>query len=467
MYNVITSIVFSASARSLRKNAVCARLKTYGELVPGPLTFGWQCLPIEALEKLEEELRVGEIKVWDRAAKLGASVTLSSFTGTISEHSGYIRNLSSLPVWHSSRSTFPADAIATELGRTVQYVNGPEILRQLSLSGFCGFRELATNYLDASNTDPSGPSCIEILAPVPVRVTGVEIDPAKKRVRVNIERHRHLHKTLRLRGDVFDGQWQRNQVSLAFGAVVKDKQDFAFTDAPFELSSLDSHVQLRVVHDRLGIISTPRFSVRQHVPRAYINPMFESFKRFCSSDELRSLCTEPKTLPKDNNKGKDMPQRMFENHIQWLLSCFGFSAVQLGSKESLYEIDEERDVKMVRGSRDLLAYNEQRRLLLLGSCKLNPPPDKDFNNLINLKAALTKTISPEAEVNIALAVFTSADHCLPHAGYRGENFVAVFDKRKISSLINALDEGQSEAFHQSLFDSPEELQLDTAMPSWA
>jgi len=291
-------------------------------------------------------------------------------------------------------------------------------------------------------------------------VAQIEIDPAGKKLRAHIQRHRRLSKVLRLRGEVLDGHWQRSQESLTFGPIVASESDRAFSDAPFELSSLDGHVQLRVVHDSLGIVCTPRIPIRNNVPAAYVNPIFEVFKRFCSSDEFKSLCTEPRTLARENTKDKDMPQRLFEQYMQWLLSCFGFAALQLGAKESLYETDEVRGVKMVRASLDILAYNDQRRLLLIGSCKKNPPPDKDFNNLINIKAALTETLRREANVNVALAIFTAADHCLPHAGYRGENFVAVFDKKKISSLIDALNEGKQETLYESLVDCTEQFEIE-------
>ena len=454
-YNVTTSISFSISPRSARKKDMLMRLKTYGPLLAGPLKFSWSCLPLEALNDLEEQLYDGELKISSVDAKLGTSVTLASFTGYISEDSRFIKKCDSCTAWQAIRSTFPADAINTELGRRLQYVNDSEILKQLSLSGFHGFREFTANYLGSPDTDLSGPSCINIVAPVPVSVTQVEIDPARKKVRVYVQRHRGLSRALKLRGEILDGLWQRDQTSLTFGHLVKSKGDLAVAEGGFDLPTLDGHIQLRIVHDQLGIICTPRIPIRSNVPTAYLNPMFEALKRFCPSDELRSLCTEPRTPPKDVAQRKDMPQRLFEQYVQWLLTCFGFVAIQLGSKESLTEIDAERGERIVRGSLDLLAYNEQRRLLLLGACKLNPPPDRDFNNLITVKATLEKTLLPEANVTIVLAMFTAAEHCGPYSGYRGENFVALFDKQKISSLVDALNEGDVKPFYDGLVDRSE------------
>ncbi len=458
-YNVATSISFSVLPCSARKKDMLTRLKTYGPLLTGPLKFSWSCLPLEALTALEEQLHDGALKIGDCDAKLGASVTLASFVGYISEDSRYIEKSDSSVAWRAMRSTFPTDAINTELGRYLQYVNDPGILKQLDLSGFHGFREFASNFLGSPDSDLSGPSCIEIVAPVPVRVARIEIDPAHKKVRAYIHRHRSLARTLKLRGEVLDGLWQRSQASLTFGQLVGSKGDLAVAEGVFDLPRLDGHIQLRIMHDQLGIICTPRIPIRSNVPTAYLNPMFEALKRFCPSDEFRSLCTEPRTPPKDTAQRKDMPQRSFEQYIQWLLTCFGFVAIQLGSKESLTETDAERGVQIVRGSLDLLAYNEQRRLLLLAACKMNPPPDRDFHNLINVQATLEKTLLPEANVKIALAMFTAAEHCLPHSSYRGENFVALFDKQKINSLVDALEEGRVKSLYESLVDRSDPFEL--------
>lgn len=454
VYNVVTSIRFSVSPCSHCEQDVKHRLRTYGVLVEGLLRFGSHSLQIRDLGTLQEQLRSGELNTREVDAKLGASISFDRFASTISDHPGYLANESHFPALQASIASFPLDIVSTDLGRRVQYAcNAPEVQKQLSRSGFHGFRELAANYLGAANSDINGPSMIVVVAPVPARVTHVEVDPASKVLRVHIQRNRRLSKALRIRGEIANGQWQKNK-PLTFGPVQSRKRESAAASAPFELDSLNDHVQLRLVHNRLGIVSTPTFPIRSSTPATYVNPFFEALKRFCSAEELRSLCTQPKTLP-NLGKGKEMPQRLFEQHIQWLLSCFGFAAIQLGSKESLSEIDEIRGVKMARGSLDLLAYNEERRLLLLGSCKLNPPPDKDFNNLVNVKAALAKSLPQSSGINIALGIFTAADHCLAHAGYRGENFVAVFDNRAVLSLIDALESGDKESLFSCFADVPE------------
>lgn len=456
-YNVVTSIQFSTAPQGVCKQDMRSRLREYGVLGIGPLKYGWACLPAGKWNELRDQLIAGELNVGDLKANLGAAVNLENYVSTISEHSDYIHNRSSSLMFQAARPTFPAESANTTLGRKLQYVwNDQDVQKQLSRSGFHSFRELAANYLGASDTDPSGPSLVTILAPIPVAVSHVEIDPAEGKIRAHVRRHRKLRSTLRLRGEILEGEnWNRPKQNLAFGKIASGEGDQAFADAPFELTTLDDHVQLRLVHDRLGIISTPRFPVRRSVPPAYVNPIVEILKHFCPVDEFRSMCTEPKSPPKDSGKGKDMPQRLFEQYMQWLLSCFGFVALQLGAKEYLYEMDEQRGKKMVRGSLDLIAFHPQRRLLLLGSCKMSTPPDRDYNNLINVKAALTQSLRKEAKIDVALAIFTNADHCLSSAGYRGGNFVAVFDKPGISQLVTDISNGEEEGLFNLLTDVPD------------
>ena len=64
----------------------------------------------------------------------------------------------------------------------------------------------------------------------------------------------------------------------------------------------------------------------------------------------------------------------FEQHVAWVLGCYGFATIVLGTHEDL--VAEETKVK--RGSLDLLAYHPIRKLVLLGGCTLNVPKEQDY-----------------------------------------------------------------------------------------
>ncbi len=90
---------------------------------------------------------------------------------------------------------------------------------------------------------------------------------------------------------------------------------------------------------------------------------------------------------------------------------------------------------------------------------MNPPKEDDFGNLLTLKAALTTDLRRDAGIDVALAIFTTADQCLAGARYRERDFVAVFDKPRVSQLMDSLSKGGDESFFTSFRDNSGQLEL--------
>jgi hypothetical protein len=454
IYNVVTLVQFSTSAQDACNQNMKSRLAEHSPLVEGPLQIRQMCSPIDRWPELSEEFKAGELKFPDLAVSLGNGADPDSFSASISAMSGYIQNPTEFPMFQVTRAAL-TDGTTTEPGRTLGYIAyRPDVMKQLSRSGINGFRAFARDYLGASDTDPGGPSLIAIVAPVPMMVTRIEIDAVGQRIRAFITRHPKLSNGLQLRAEVLTDQlWGgRHKENLSFGKLSPSTENEAHANAELGSTSLNDAVHLLLVHDDLGIVHDQRFQVRRAVPAIYVNPMFETLKRFCSADEFKSMVTEPRTPPRDKGKDESKLQRQFEQHMQWFLSCFGFAAVQLGVKEYLYEVEGEEGSKRRLGSLDLLAFHREKALLLLGSCTLNPPKEDDFANLITLKAALAEGLRRDAGIDVALAIFTNADRCLPSARYEGNNFVAVFDKPRTSQLMDSLSSGEEDSFFESLTD---------------
>lgn len=446
MYNVVTSIHFSMSSQTATEEEIRSHFVGH-VLEDGPLQFGWACLPVNEWVSLAAQLKAGEVCVGRVVASLGTGVELESFSSTIaSGSSGYINSRTSYPMFQAIKATLPGGA-STELGRSLDSIGyRPDVMKQLSRSGFHSFRELARNFVGAA--DPCGPSLVAILAPVPVMADRIEVSPVEHRIRIHVRLHPTLSTKLQLKGDLLGQPWGGYNKKLVFGKLEMNESEQAYADAVFDSPSPADFIEVRVVHGDLGIVHAPRFSVRQALPAVYLNPMFEILKRFCPEAELKLMFTEPRYGDGDRRKDEDRPQRRFETYMQWFLSCFGFAAVQLGTKEHLYEADGEPGRKMRLGSLDLLAFHRQRNLLLLGSCTTNPPQAGDITNLINLKAALAKDLQQDAGFDVALAIFTTADRCFPIT--QGADFIAVFDKPRVSALMDALSSGEEESFFSSL-----------------
>jgi hypothetical protein len=67
------------------------------------------------------------------------------------------------------------------------------------------------------------------------------------------------------------------------------------------------------------------------IPAIERNPLQELLQRFCPEDTHARLICNPHAAAKSRGKAQDQ----FEQHVSWLLSCFGYSPIVLGKYEGL------------------------------------------------------------------------------------------------------------------------------------
>jgi hypothetical protein len=245
-YNVVTLIQFSTASPDECEEKMRRCLDAHERLVGVPLQFDYRCLPATKLPELTAQLKTGKLNVGNLTASLGAGVALESFVSRVYD-SGYIKKPTPYPMFQATLSTF-SEATATKLDYPSMYSD--DVLKQLRWCGFEWFRDLATYYLGASNTDPGGPSFVAIVAPVPAMVDDrLEFTPDGRRIRAHVRLHPKLIGSLRLTGDIIDGNLSggRNKGPLKFGKLRLREEDQAYAEANFESTSQDDHVELRLV----------------------------------------------------------------------------------------------------------------------------------------------------------------------------------------------------------------------------
>ena len=441
-HNLVTLIQFSTEPN----DSGAAFTPSGGRsLVPdGPLWFGQVRAPITQWQEIASQSTSGELEVGEHRVALGAAIGLNAFTGQVMDGGGYVA--STFPTFQGALESVERN---TELGRTVECMAyNPETMKQLSRSGFRNFSEFTRDYLGTSDRELSGASKVVIVAPVPLIIEHVEVLPTEQKIRAHVRLHPKLTDSTRMIGEIEVAggfNWSRHKDTVTFGPWTAIEPGRVYADAL--LSELDPQdfIGLSLVHDRIGIVHNSRFSLKQATPAAYLNPMFEVFKRFCSAADLSLMLTEPGNFVQKVQKDVSRPQRSFEQYVQWLLSCFGFAAVQLGAKEYLYGENGAPGSKMRIGSLDLLAFHAERKLLLLGSCTANPPKEEDYANLLNLRAALMGDLGTAAGIEVALVIFTMAERCLPSNRYSAQDAIAVFDKPRLSQIVEQLNCRNEEA----------------------
>jgi hypothetical protein len=201
-----------------------------------------------------------------------------------------------------------------------------------------------------------------------------------------------------------------------------------------------ARVDVALVHQSLGIINNHAWFVRDLIPHKKINPLWMLLQRFCSADEFARLLATPGLGQDSENR----PQRLFEMRVSWVLSAFGFVSVLLGPHECLRD----PGTRVERGSLDLIAFHPQKRVLILGACKINAAKESDYDNLVNVRALLLDDLEGAESFDTFMVVFTAAAEARlsKELETTGSGFfprvIPVFDAQRLKGGIAALQNQQ-------------------------
>ena len=93
-------------------------------------------------------------------------------------------------------------------------------------------------------------------------------------------------------------------------------------------SKIYEYLDLKLVHGELGEVYSRTWRTRELIPEQYVNPLYFLLMKFCSASKLHSLVVRPHSVPPQKTK----PQKAFEQHVAWVLSCYGFATIVLGAR---------------------------------------------------------------------------------------------------------------------------------------
>jgi hypothetical protein len=210
----------------------------------------------------------------------------------------------------------------------------------------------------------------------------------------------------------------------------------------------DARIEATLVHNNLGIIANSAFFVRGLIPVINVNPMWRLLQRFCPVDEFARLLATPGAARDSEN----MPQRLFELRVSWVLAAYGFSCFVLGPHEYLRD----RGGRLERGSLDLLAFHETKRVLLLGSCKTNAPRESDYDNLVNVRALLLDDLEGTDSFETHMLIFTAAAEARLYKKLETSasgwfpRIIPIFDATRLRAAMDALEHQQTNWIFEQL-----------------
>jgi hypothetical protein len=168
-------------------------------------------------------------------------------------------------------------------------------------------------------------------------------------------------------------------------------------------------------------------------------PFLKALNAFCSIEEFQKMLFAPETYTKPADK-------FFENAVAWLLALAGYSVVNLNPAKNIISFEKikapETDVEI--GTADLLAYEENKRLLLI-DCDINGVDNNKVQSVVNAKKYLEKLLDLPNGFSIVPAICTPKE-CDPI-----ENGVAIVDCRVLKSILEEVTKGNSEKARNKIF----------------
>lgn len=208
--------------------------------------------------------------------------------------------------------------------------------------------------------------------------------------------------------------------------------------ASLETDTRDEQIQVRLSHKRLGIIQDDARFIRDLIPIATRNNLYQALQRFCPHTELERLLLRPHgTGPKKGfNYG-----RTFELRVAWLLALFGFSTIVLQEYEELFH-----DSPAQLSTTDILASHPKINAVFVIGCTTGSPNEKDFSKLLDVRGVLMNEVFAGRLVAVIPVLVTAAHGGDPYRQIDEVNSLAILDGSGLKSALEKLQSGREAEF---------------------
>jgi hypothetical protein len=394
---------------------------------------------------LSAEFDEGRIGFAETEVELGRAVDVKVALGYVQTNYSAIWPQ---PVWPTLEAS--VNTISTsDASKNPQYkINAESIQRAVSKLGYSGTLDAMAGLLGIKIGQGTPGFDVFVAVPVVAKITDAAIFPRDGIVEATGVCHPSLG-SFRMFGSSY-GSTGEPRERIAFQVEDSKSSDTLrrFTSrGRVPMSKIYDHLEVKLVHDDLGEVYSHTWRTRDLIPEQYANPLYFLLTKFCPPDRLHSLVVRPHSVPPQKTK----PQKEFEQHVAWVLGCYGFATIVLGTHEDL--VAEETKVK--RGSLDLLAYHPIRKLVLLGGCTLNVPKEQDYSQLVSVRAMLLEDWNRDLPFSCDVVMFTAAPSCPARSNptildsfisLPSDGDVRVIDGNGLSEALTLLQERKEEQF---------------------
>lgn len=440
--NVVTAVNFNEQPATVVESTIETLIKANHGFGDARLQFHFKVVPCEQLHELIEELKTGILAFAGGPVKLMRPVNILESKGYIDSFN-FLRRRQDWPVFesHLTWTAIPTDQ--TMAAQKLQWVQqDPDLRRNLNANGYRSLGDVLRIFADSRpDNNPSYESDVYIAVPVFATLRGLRFNPTEHRLFAAFDCHPSLRTGIRAFGDHILGPMETGRI--IFSIPEQSNGESWAVSAPLNLDDKTVAIEVFLSHSELGFINSRSVTPIELLPPEEINPLWHLLQVFCPSSTIEVLLTMP---PKPKDK-RQKEQRYFEQHIAWLLALHGFSVAVLGEFESLRTPGS----SVEQGSLDILAHHKARNKVLMCSCTLTPPEERDYGNLVSVRTHLLARLNRDVSFRTELAIFSSAAECVAPRHYRSAGtYVAIFDGRDLKKAIENLNMGKEGDFFDRL-----------------
>jgi hypothetical protein len=429
-YNAITSIGFNEETAGFIECTILQDLKSQQSFNDDRLEFHWKVIPVAGWPELIEQFKTGFVEFPERRVDLMRPINLLELQGYINS----IRYLERRPDWPSFQSqmtwsTQPNGENTAEettrkqniFNRLKQLCYDSDLRRSLHASGFDNLRELFHSRLQSRlDNDPSCASEICVDVPIFAAVREMKFNHRESRISSIIDCHTSLCAAIQVWAEQRSNFGRKGQkIHLAPLECLSDGT--CTVDAYLPLDDETTSIVISLSHNSLGKVTELGKNRKEILPKEETNALWWILQAFCSIERFEAELTAP-AAPKTQ---AEREQRAFERYVAWLLSLYGHSPIVLGEFEYL-----RAGISKVRlGSIDIIAYHKERNRVLLCSCTMGTPEERDYGNLVTVRSDLQLRMNQDVTFGFELAIISCAAQCVAPSHYStAASHVALLDR---------------------------------------
>jgi len=448
--NVLSVIRLSPAEYSDTKTTLSKVWNEHGAVKTEEFRIDCMAAAIEELAGIAAQLKEGKLRFPDSnfEVQFGRPVELDTAMGYIQTHHNVLWPESG---WPTLEISLQPGSVSNAANNPQYRINSEGIQRAVSRLGYANTMDAISSLLEAKVGQGIINYDFYVALPVMAKISSASISPSEGLVEVAGSCHPALVSSLKIFGSSYarEEPKQRIVLQLDSDASLNPMRQFV-AKGHIAASSIRELLELKLVHVEIGEVFTYSERTRDLLPEQYVNPLYFLLTKFCPPADLSKLICRPHSVPPQKTK----PQKDFEQHVAWLLGCFGFSTIVLGAYEDL--VAEQSRIK--RGSVDILAYHSERRVVLFGGCTLNVPKEEDYVLLLSMRAMLLEDWKGDLPFSSEAVMFTAAPDCpAKWNAVKSDSFlsalsgdyVTVIDANRLSNALVLLQERKEDQFLQA------------------